>query len=516
MKLASIFTDHMVLQADMPIRIFGEGKGKVTVKFLGKTTEFETNDDSWCFTCPAEQYGGPYEMEVTLDGNVTVIKDIYVGEVWLACGQSNMEMLLFRTEYGIDEAKHAKNDMLRLFTVPHRTKKDVPLHGWHFEKTTGEDTPWQLCCEESALHFSAVGYYAAKELQEKLGIAVGVISCSWGGVGIETFTKLEYQRKVACLKPVVDEYDEMMAKTDMTEYEEKYQKGLRQWKEFYDKIDYDEVEEVRQKGVRATAGMPSEPAPWLPHGPYAFYAAGCLYDAMISRIAPFGVKGMLWYQGESNNSEHYLEKYLLFMDCMRDTFQNENMKFYAVELASFSWFWDKKPQETDNRRVEGNNWAFTREQQQKATEIAKNNYLVTSMQLGDLYDIHPIQKKELAHRLALKVLRYSYGFDIYADQPTYKSVEFKDGKAYITLNNADGLYCKNPQGVKMYVSGKEHELKRAAAEIKDEMIILTCDEVKEPILVRYGFDNYYSGCHIYNKAGLPLAPFRTDSSKGDE
>ena len=157
-----------------------------------------------------------------------------------------------------------------------------------------------------------------------------------------------------------------------------------------------------------------------------------------STIVPFSIKGMLWYQGESNQSVDYLNKYMVFMECIRDEFKCPDMKFYAVELASYC-LEETAPDEF----ISGNNWAFTREQQQKATELAKNNYLVTSMELGDICDVHPIQKKELAKRIYMKILKHSYNFNIFAEQPTFKSAEFKNGKAYIYLNNADGLYSNN-------------------------------------------------------------------------
>ena len=513
MKLASIFTDHMVLQAGKPIKIFGEGKGKITAEFLGERKEYTSNEENWCISYPQAEYGGPYEMKITLNDEKIVLRDIYIGEVWLACGQSNMELVLYKTEYGFEEAQHCQNNMIRFFTVPRRTKSDVPLCGWHSEKVRGEDTLWQMCNEESALHFSAIGYYAAKELCQKLGIAIGVISCNWGGMGIETFIGRKYFKEAECLKEALENYNKMLEELDWKEYNKMYSDGVRQWEDFYNSINYSEVEEVRRKGVRANVGMPETPNPGLPYGPYLEWMPGALYDSMLSRIAPFGVKGMFWYQGESNRSENYIQKYLLFMKCMRETFENEDMQFYAIELASFSNWWSDESQETDNRFVTGNNWAFTREQQQRATEVKKNNYLVTSMELGDIYDIHPIQKKELAHRLSMKVLKYSYGFDIYADQPLFRSVEFKASKAYIKLDNADGLYCKFPDGVKMYMADERRELKRAKVKIENDGLILSCDEIKNPILVRYAFDYCYVGCHIYNKAGLPLAPFRTDNDE---
>lgn len=514
MKLASIFTDHMVIQQGLPIQIFGEGKGKVTVDFLGKVTEHTFEEDTWCVTYPEASYGGPYDMIITLNDEEIVLTDIYIGEVWIAGGQSNMEMPLFRTECGIDEAMRSKNDLIRLFTVPRRRKREDPCYGWHFEKTTGEDTPWQLCDENSSPHFSAVGYYVAKDLQEKLGVAVGVISINWGGMPIDTFISREYFEKTDSLQPFLEDYHRMMAEIDMAEYEKAYHRGLNQWKDFYDKLDYDEVAEVKEKGVRATTGMPDIPTPQIPPGPYSPSACGCLYDSMISRIAPYGITGVLWYQGESNKSECYLEKYLAFMACMKDTFKNKNMKFYATELASFSYFWNmEKAQTTHDRFVTENNWAFTREAQQKATEVADNNYLVTSMGLGDLYDIHPFHKRELAHRMSLKVLKYSYGFDIYADQPIFKCVRFEGPKIWIELDNAEGLYFRRDlSGVHIFVADESKQLKKANVEIVKNGLVLTCDEVKNPTIVRYAFDFAYSGVHIFNKAGLPLAPFRTDKS----
>ena len=512
MKLASIFTDHMVIQQGIPIKIFGEGRGRVKIDFLGKVKEHISENDKWCVTFPEASYGGPYDMKITLDNEPVVLKDIYIGEVWIAGGQSNMEMPLFRTECGIDEAERSQNDMIRLFTVPRRTNKDIQRYGWHFEKTTGEDTPWVLCNKDSAAHFSAMGYYVAKELQEKLGVAVGVISLNWGGMPIETFIKREYLSRYDCLKPVLEDYDRMMAEVDMKEYEKEYFDGLNRWKEFYNKLDYDEVEEVREKGVMATTGDAGIPTPKMPIGPCSPSVCGCLYDSMISRIAPYGVKGVLWYQGESNKSEGYLEKYLIYMDCMKDTFENQDMKFYATELASFSYFWNPvKAQTEDNRFVTENNWAFTREAQQKATVVADNNYLVTSMGLGDLYEIHPFHKRELARRMSMKVLKYSYGFDIYADQPVFKSASFDGSKVFIELDNAEGLNNRRElSGVKMFVADESKCLKKADIEIINDGLVLSCPEVKKPVLVRYAFDFAYSGCHIFNKAGLPLAPFRTD------
>ena len=169
MKLASVFTDHAVFQKGVPIRIFGEGRGHIKVEFLSYVEEATADAESWCITLPKQDaYSGPHTMKITLDGEQITLSDIYIGEVWIAAGQSNMEMPLFRTDYGLDEAKGCDNDMVRLFTVPRRVKRDTVECGWNFEPTDGLDSPWQICTEDVALHFSAIGYYVAKELSRSL------------------------------------------------------------------------------------------------------------------------------------------------------------------------------------------------------------------------------------------------------------------------------------------------------------------------------------------------------------
>lgn len=511
MKLASIFTDHMVFQKGMSIKVFGEGQGKGKILFCCEEREFVSEEEHWCVTLPAMEYGGPNEMTICLNGKETTLKDIYIGEVWLAGGQSNMEMPLARTEYGLEEASHCKNDKIRFFMVPRRVKKDAPIRGWHFAKSEGQDTPWRLCCEESALPFSAIGYYAAKELQAKLGCVVGVISCNWGGRRIEAFIGKEWIAKEPCLK---EYYEERMALTKNwgeEDYRAHYEAVSESLQKRYAMVNFDEMQKLRENGVRATVGFPGGEFPAIPDGPYHPSYMGCLYDAMYARILPYGIKGIMWYQGESNASEKYLEKYLLYMRCMRESFENPDLVFYAVELASHNVEWNPDGQFVSDRFVEGENWAFKREQQQRASELAPNNYLVTSMELGDLYDIHPIQKRELAHRMALKILKYSYGADIYADQPVFRKATFEKNKVTLEFDHADGLYCPGGlQMVHMYIADERHVLKKAIIQIEDDKLILTCDEIENPTIVRYAFDNYYIGYHIYNKAGLPMAPFRTD------
>ncbi len=517
MKLATIFTDGMVIQKGQPIKVFGEGSGEGSVSFLGQGVSFCSNEDSFCVTLePCDEYGGPYEMEVTLNGERVVLRDVYVGEVWLCGGQSNMEMPLFRVDYGIDEADNSTNENIRFFTVPRRLRRDEPNYGWHFIRSYSVDTPWEKCTPETAARFSAIGFYVAKELQKKLGCVVGMISCNWGGVRMESFTGRKWIESDPSLAHIVKEWDEKVARLDIDEHNKKLKAADESFKHIYDTVGDGEIERVRELGVRPLAGGPDGRMllPPFPEGPNTPNALSCLYDSMYARIIPYGIKGIVWYQGESNSRYEYLEKYLAYMRCMRDSFENPDLPIYAIELATFAFLWDYEgEQAADGRFVTGENWAFRREQQQMATEIAPNNYLVTSMELGDLYDIHPLQKKLLSHRAVMKILKHSYGFDIYADQPVFRKATFEGEKVILEFDNADGLRIGwgGNESLKMYVSDESRCLKRAKVKLDGNKLILHSDEVKKPILARYAFDDYYCGKHVYNKAGLPLSPFRTDN-----
>ena len=511
MKLSFVFTDHMVLQADIPIRIFGEGAGRAEVCFCGRHEAVESKGEIWVITLPAMSYGGPYEMTVRLNGEETVLRDVYIGEVWYAGGQSNMEMPLFCIENGFEFAKHAKNDMLRLFTVPRRTHRDMRLSGWHFNNNPEVDTPWQICTEESVLNFSAIGYLAAKQLQEKLGVAVGVISCNYGGTMIEPWIARTYLENDPELRYTVDSYDEKAGVTDTDAYFTRYKQVTDMCNLLCDNDRTDYIEKTRRMGIRATVLFQGrEEFPPLPDGPYNPRCPGCLYDAMTARIVPYGIRGVMWYQGEANAPEHYAKKYLAYMQCMKDSFRNPDLKFYAMELASFGYTWQNNTTVVTDGTSKEPNFAHTREQQYLATRLVPNNYTVTTMELGDPNNIHSFHKSQMAHRLAQKILKHSYGFDVPADQPVAVGAEFKDGKAYITVKNGEGLYSNYPTAVDIFIGDESGVMKKADLEIHDGLLILSSPQIQKPAFARYAFDRSYLGRHIYNAVGLPLAPFRTD------
>ena len=511
MQLAKIFTDHMVIQRDMPIRVFGKGSGEVTVRFLGESVTEKAKGEKWCIILSPRKFGGPYDMEIDLNGDIVILKDIMIGDVFLACGQSNMEMPLFRTESGFEDGRHCENTNIRYFTVPRRHKKGVDTYGYFFVEKENCDSPWQICCEETALDFSAIGHYFAKYIEQEIHVPVGIISCNWGGKRIEAFIEKSYFYGVPSLEEQMVEFEAHNKTLDMEKYEQEFLKYKEDVKTYVAKKYKDSIKNAKQIGIyAASATINFVGFPAVPKGPYDSNSPATLWETMFSEIVPYGVKGMVWYQGETNGEDRdYCEKYLTFLRCVREQFQN-NMDVYAVELAPYLCSNARYRNQPDNEFVTDNNWAFLREQQQEATVKGEKNYLITTQELGDLYDIHPKRKSELALRIAKKVLKYTYGKNIAADQPVYRSTEFKDAKAYITLDNADGLFAQLGT-VEMKIAGEDRVLHPATVEIlEDNRLLVYSDEVKNPILVRYGFCMYYFGSHIYNSAGLPLAPFRTD------
>ena len=514
MQLASIFTNSMVLQRDMPIKIFGTGRGRVQITFLDETVTALSEDDFWCVTLQPHSAGGPYTMQVLLDDTCVTLADVLIGDVFLACGQSNMEMPLFKTEHGLEEAEHCQNNNIRFFTVPRRFKTGVDNYGWHFSSIYNTDTPWKACDKQSALFFTAIGYYFAKNLERELNIPIGIISCNWGGKKIESFIQRKYFYDNSALKPTILAYDRLMDEINMPEYEKCFTKYLADMKHYCVEKRPDELECVQKNGLAWTEAQ--EPSfglqPIMEPGPYDGVSAGNLWETMFSTIVPYGVKAMLWYQGEGNTRDPvgYAEKYLTFLHCIRDHF-GENVPSYAVELTPYMRDAASFLTTQTGYEMANDNWAFLREQQQIATEMEKNNYLVTTQGLvSDMYAIHPREKKLVADRLSLKVLRYSYGRDVMADQPLYRSVRFAGNKAFIDFWNVK-TFTGYTHNVIMYIAGADKVMHRAVVEIMNgNQLCVYSDQVDRPILVRYAFEMFYFGSHLYNEAGLPLAPFRTD------
>ncbi len=394
MKLDFMFTDHMVLQRGKPIRIYGTGDGWITATLGGASARVLSRHGKWMAELPPMEAGGPYELTVSDSVMSVTLTDILIGDVWIASGQSNMEQCTFATEGGFEAAAAGENDNIRFFTVPRRTAPDIEKYGWHFEAVWSADTPWQKCTEESILHFCGIGFYFAEKLQREQGIPVGIISCNVGATPVEAWMDEACLERDSALGYLIESMEGALSNTDPDEYE-------RVYSEHEDYFNYlcttlDAVQQAREIGAAKfarTLSIPKPPEPPLGYRSYRW--PGIFFHHMVERIAPYPVRGVLWYQGESNAShpDTYAATFELMVESWRALW-DEKLPFFTVELAKFAGL----AKEFDAIRA----------QQKLAAETIPAVYMVSAYDIGEDDNIHPIKKKVVADRLCDSVTENGY------------------------------------------------------------------------------------------------------------
>lgn len=498
MKVAPIFCSHMVLQRNKPIRIWGEGQGKITVTFKNQAQTTYSKDGKWEVALKPEIAGGPYELRINSENEEIILCDVMVGDVWLAAGQSNMECVTFLAQDGVADAKIlGKNDNIRFFTVPRRTKKDEEVYRWHFESVLSLDKGWEMSSYESALRFSAIGFWFADLLQKAEQVPVGIINCNFGGTRVETW--IEYDRVMSEPKLLYakKEYEDAIQNLDFDCYMTERKEKLSKVEEFCKK--YDAFEMSQQMGLEKFAIDPglSWPEP-APIGPYHENFAGVLFENMIKPIAPIGLAGVLWYQGESNarNAEHYCDAFSLMVENWRDSFKDE-LPFLTVQIAPYDNYCD------NNRRMVLN------QQQMLATQKNKKVYLVGTGDIGEAYNIHPLNKKKVAERLFLAAQSTVYGKTVEYCGPVARTAEYKNSQIVVSFDHAkSGLnICESVNDVQ--VCDEQGEFSDAHAYVNGDKLYVDCDGVSKPKTVRMGCKNY-SETNLFNLEGLPAMPFCID------
>ena len=385
MKLDYMFTDHMVLQRRKPIRIYGIGDGYVTATLGDASARTLSRGGKWVVELPPMEAGGPYELTVSDSVMSVTLTDILIGDVWIASGQSNMEQPTFATENGFDAAANGKNDNIRFFTVSRRTAPGIEKYGWHFEAVWSADTPWERCTEESILHFSGIGFYFAQKLQREQGVPVGIISCNFGSTPAEAWMDEGRIDPNGELKYLLDNMANSLSSTDPDEYERVYAEHEDRFNQLCTTLDA--VQQTRELGAAKfarTLSIPKPPEPPLGYRSYRW--PGVLFHNMVERIAPLAVKGVLWYQGESNSSaaDTYGAVFKVMVESWRALW-GEQLPFFQVELAKFKGL----AQQFDTIRA----------QQKLATETISEVYMVSAYDIGEDDNIHPIKKHIVGERL---------------------------------------------------------------------------------------------------------------------
>ena len=478
--LAPLFQDHAVLQRDQALPVWGRAEPgeHVTVVFhdqsIGTTA---TKDGRWMvYLAAVPASAEPAELVVT-GKNVVTVKDILVGEVWLASGQSNMEWPLKSAANGESEVAAANYPRVRLFSVLHQVS-DSPA-----ETVTGS---WQPCTPESVKMFSAVAYYFARELQRKLGVPVGLIGSYWGGTPIESWTSDSTLRSLKAWPAIDARWKKDSA--DFPAYKLRYPAERAAW---------GRAEEL------AKAAHAKNPLPWPPPpmGPGTPFAPSGLFNGMIAPLQPYGLRGVIWYQGEQNwaRPDEYAELFPAMIHSWRAQWGQGDFPFYFVQLANFTVVNDPT----------GRGWARLREVQARALALPATGMAVT-IDLGNPKNIHPLNKQDVGRRLALVAKTSIYGIPGDFSGPLFAYVTGEHSALRVHFTHAAmGLIAAGKPVQSLEIAGVDQKFYPATGKIERDTLLVSSPLVKVPLAVRYAWSNAPEA-NLFNGAGLPAAPFRSD------
>jgi sialate O-acetylesterase len=476
-KLPAVFSDHMVLQREKPIAVWGwadEGE-TVTVQLGKEEVSTEAKGGKWKVLLPPMKAGGPHNLKVR-GKNQLELNDVLIGEVWIASGQSNMEWPL-RLSFEPKEAiAKSGNSKIRLLTVP-KLKSNEPVDDFKGQ--------WVECGPTTASNFSAVAYFFGRDLQKALGVPVGLIHTSWGGSPAEVWIREELMAENPLYKAeILDSYADQIRGA---------RAAIEKWET--------EKADLEKEGKKITRNRPG--TPWKPAE---------LYNGMIAPLIPYTIRGAIWYQGESNAGRAWQYRNL-FADMIsnwRTDFGQGDFPFLLVQLAP----WDKSKKreisEITKEPIESD-WAELREAQLLSTKVLPNVGMAVITDVGDKDDIHPTKKEPVGARLALAARKIAYGEKITASGPTYRDLRIDGDKAVVTFDDVSrGLESRGGELKGFAIAGADRKFVWANAEVKGDKVIVTSPSVPNPVAVRYGWADY-PVVNLFNKSGLPATPFRTDS-----
>jgi sialate O-acetylesterase len=619
-RMPRIFSDHMVLQRDAGLKVWGWASAgeRVTVSIdKQKKTARADRNGNWSVLLDPMNVGGPLEM-VIKGKNTIIFKDILIGDVWLGSGQSNMEWPVRLSANAQEEIQQAGYPGIRIFTVPrHMSSKPVD------DLESGQ---WLECTPENVAAFSAVGYYFARHLHNELDVPIGIINSSWGGTVAETWISAGTMRKHDDFKEIMLKENEFSLETLQEQAQEKMQAWLNdvdqkdlglqesweqadlddsQWelislpgrwetsgqldlvaldgsvwfrREFIlneqqatipltlnlgyiDDSDYTFINGtlvgstidrynakrsyhvpsgllktgrnviavrvldtgggggiwghdslmyytsgMQKKSLQGTwkyaIGFRSERAPQSTLSPNVF--PSLLYNGMIHPIQSYAIRGVIWYQGESNvgRAQQYRRLFASLINDWRQKWANPQMPVLFVQLANFMQS-DKTPRQSA--------WAELREAQASVLNMP-HTAMAVAIDIGEADDIHPQNKQDVGRRLALAALEVSYGKNNVFTGPVFQSMKIEDNRIRLAFDEGQVLFCKDKYGyLKGFaIAGEDKIFRWARAYLVDNQVIVYSNTIDEPVAVRYAWGDNPDDANLYNIEGLPAAPFRTD------
>ncbi len=481
-RLPNVLSDHAVLQRERPIHIWGWASpgARLTVHFRQQALAAEVNSTGrWSLYLAPEKAGGPYTLTLSGDGADKQVSDLLVGDVWIASGQSNMEMPLggfgasTPVKNGEAEIAQANNPMLRLLRVDHASS-DTPKND--------EPNTWVKCVPETARYFSAVAYFFGREISAKEHVPVGLIDSTWGGTPADSWVSMDTLGTNPLLLPA------FASRATFVDSQA-------------DLDDTVAAEKAAEAAARA-AGKPLPPHPW--HPDERAWQPSNLYNGMIAPLTPLTVRGFLWYQGEANSARDRAPSYDTLMTGLisdwRMHFAQGPLPFLYVQISSFH-----SPNE---------DWATVRDQQRRVLAVA-NTAMAVSLDVGNSSNVHPADKQTVGARLALAARAVSYGEPVKYQGPEFRESTPEtrtDGMAamHVWFEHANGLHAQGSGDLNGFeVAGTDHKFVPAHAAIEGQSVVASAVEVKRPAYVRFGWSDVVVST-LYNAAELPLGTFTSE------
>ena len=484
-KPNKLFVDHMVLQQQMDVPVWGTAQAgeAVAVDFAGQhVTTTAAPDGKWLVKLrPLTASAAPQTL--TISGtNTLAINDVLVGEVWLCSGQSNMERPLRPVpgQKPIDrweqEQAEATHPLIRHFQVSKRVSAEPQT------ELTGGD--WVVCSPETVKHFTAVGYFFGRDLAAALNVPVGLIHSSWGGTPAEAWTRHEVLENSPELHSILDAQAKAVA--DYPARLAKYQAD--------EPARLQKYEAAAKQAAADGKPAPHRPAPLVdprlgPNTP------SDLYNGMIVPLEPFAMRGVIWYQGESNvnRAKQYLPLFSAMITDWRAAWHEGAFPFLFVQIAPFE-----------------RNSPELREAQRLTSLQVPNTAMAVITDSGDATDIHPPHKQAVGARLALAAEALAYGKKVEWSGPAYEAMKTEGNAVDLSFTHVGGgLVAKDGDLRGFTVAGADGKFVPAKAEIRGNHVRVSSEQVSAPVAVRFGWANV-PDVNFFNKEGLPASPFRTD------
>ena len=613
-ELPRIFADGMVVQRDQPVRVWGEAApgARVQVSFAGRDATAHTGADGrWSLALPAQTAGGPHVMRIDDGKQPRVLRDVLVGDVWLASGQSNMEWPIAQSANPEAEAARATDPQIRHFKIP-KSWSETP----QAQLAGGE---WVASSPAAATRFSAVAHFFARELRKVTGVPIGIIDSTWGGSRIEAWMDgpsqgqdlaalgafvaalrrddeaalAETRRRLARWPSLpVDDAGWQAASLDTAAWTPirvpslweatgwNGMDGVAWYRTTFTltaaeaaadaehdpgsvddsditwvngvqvgetRMQYNQPRRYRvpasalhagvnQVAVRVSdfgggGGIHGEPAEVFvqpaggnarPLADWSFRPSRVtvalvddknqhptlLYNRMIHPLQPYAIRGVIWYQGESNANTvaealKYRTQFPALIQQWRRQWQAPDLPFLWVQLANFSSGVDQGDESP---------WAVLRESQSATLSLPATAQVVT-IDIGNPTDIHPLNKQDVGKRLALAARHVAYGENVEHRGPVFAGMHVEHGIALLSFQ-AGGALAARGGGGELHgfeLAGEDQVFHRAAATISGDKVVVHSDSVPIPVAVRYGWSDNPADADLINAAGLPASPFRTDA-----